>query len=31
MIPKIIQEFFNDIDNPWTMDFKTQEIPTFQN
>lgn len=31
MIPKIIQEFFNDIDNPWTMDFKAQEIPAFQN
>ena len=29
MIPKIIQEFFNDIDSPWTMNFKQQEIPTF--
>lgn len=31
MIPKTIQEFFNDIDNPWSMDFKSQIVPTFDN
>jgi hypothetical protein len=29
MISSIVREFFNDIDSPWSMDFKTQEIPKF--
>lgn len=31
MIPKLITEFFNDIDNPWTWDFGKQTIPKFDN
>ena len=29
MIPTSIKEFFNDIDHPWSWDFKSQKIPKF--
>jgi hypothetical protein len=30
MIPNAIREFFNDIDSPWTRDFKKETAPVFE-